>query len=86
MNHGKFGLPPTVSCVLESEGGGILTRVASRAGNIVYGNADAGMALMEAFRANVQGNSFEDNTYGIRLSVGCADNVFKGNDIIGSSK
>lgn len=66
--------------------GCILTRVAFRAGNTVYGHGDAGMAVMESFRADVQGNSFEDNTYGIRLSVGSADNVFKGNDIIGSSK
>lgn len=55
-------------------------------GNTVYDNADAGLALMESFRADVYDNTFKDNKYGIRLSVGCADNVFVDNDIIGSSK
>ena len=44
------------------------------------------MALMESFNADVSNNKFEDNKYGIRLSVGCADNVFSKNDITGSDK
>ncbi|CAN0523949.1 unnamed protein product, partial [Scytosiphon promiscuus] len=55
-------------------------------GNYIHGNGDAGMAMMESFNADVTDNVFEDNKYGIRLSVGCADNVFAKNDITGSSK
>ncbi|CAN0513274.1 unnamed protein product, partial [Scytosiphon promiscuus] len=54
--------------------------------NYVHDNGDAGMALMETFNADVSNNKFEDNKYGVRLSVGCADNVFSKNDITGSSK
>ncbi|CAN0586398.1 unnamed protein product, partial [Laminaria digitata] len=31
-------------------------------------------------------NTFENNKYGIRMSVGCGDNVFSKNVISGSSK
>ena len=55
-------------------------------GNYVHGNADAGMALMEVFNAKVSQNTFKDNKYGIRLSVGCADNVFSNNKITDSKK
>lgn len=44
------------------------------------------MALMEVFNAKVSKNTFEDNKYGIRLSVGCADNTFSNNKVTGSSK
>ncbi|CAM9714410.1 unnamed protein product, partial [Laminaria digitata] len=55
-------------------------------GNYVHDNGDAGMALMEVFNASVSNNIFEDNKYGIRLSVGCADNVFSNNHISNSTK
>lgn len=55
-------------------------------GNTVYDNADAGLALMEAFDAEVYDNTFRDNKYGIRLSVGCANNVFKNNKLLDSTK
>lgn len=55
-------------------------------GNYVHGNGDAGMALMEAFNATVSNNVFEDNKYGVRLSVGSANNVFADNNITGSTK
>ena len=42
--------------------------------------------MMESFDADVSNNVFEGNTYGIRLSVGCADNVFSANVISDSSK
>lgn len=41
---------------------------------------------MEVFNAKVSQNTFEDNKYGIRLSVGCADNVFSNNKINDSKK
>lgn len=56
------------------------------ADNYVHGNGDAGMALMETFKASVTDNVFEGNKYGIRLSVGCADNVFANNNITDSIK
>ncbi|CAN0450719.1 unnamed protein product, partial [Scytosiphon promiscuus] len=54
--------------------------------NNVYGNADAGMAMMESFNADVSDNTFDNNKYGVRLSVGCADNVFKNNIFSDSSE
>ncbi|CAM9431716.1 unnamed protein product, partial [Laminaria digitata] len=54
--------------------------------NYVHGNGDAGMALMETFNADVSNNIFENNKYGIRLSVGCADNVFSNNLVSESTK
>ena len=42
--------------------------------------------MMESFNAVVSDNTFENNNYGVRLSVGCADNVFKHNFIAGSSE
>ena len=55
-------------------------------GNYAHDNGDAGMALMEIVNAEVSDNVFEDNTYGVRLSVGCADNVFTNNVFSGSEK
>ena len=43
------------------------------------------MALMESFNADVSGNTFENNKYGVRLCVGCADNKFVQNVISGST-
>lgn len=37
------------------------------------------MALLESSYAEVSDNVFEDNKYGVRVSVGCADNVFTNN-------
>ena len=54
--------------------------------NYVHDNGDAGMALLESFGAEVSGNTFEDNKYGVRLSVGCGNNVFSNNVISGSSQ
>ena len=44
------------------------------------------MALMGVFNSDVSGNTFEKNKYGVRLSVGCADNVFSNNKISDSTK
>ena len=55
-------------------------------GNYVHDNGDAGMALMEIVNAEVSDNVFEDNKYGVRLSVGSANNVFADNNITGSTK
>ena len=55
-------------------------------GNYAHDNGDAGMAMMESFNADVSDNVFENNKYGIRMSVGCADNVFSDNLITGSTR
>ncbi|CAM9370073.1 unnamed protein product [Laminaria digitata] len=55
-------------------------------GNYVHDNGDAGMAMMESFNADVSDNVFENNKYGFRMSVGCADNVFSNNVISGSTR
>ncbi|CAN0073378.1 unnamed protein product, partial [Sphacelaria rigidula] len=47
--------------------------------NNVHDNGDAGMALLEISRAVVEDNTFTNNKYGVRLSVGCADNKFENN-------
>lgn len=47
--------------------------------NHCYDNGDAGMAMLESFSAEVSENKFENNKYGVRMSVGCADNVFTNN-------
>lgn len=56
------------------------------AGNYVHDNGDAGLAMLEAFGAQVFDNVFKNNTYGIRLSVGSAHNVFHRNEVIDSIK
>ena len=64
-----------------------LTSVYARfAGNHVYNNDDAGLAMLESFNADVSDNIFEDNLYGVRMSVGCANNVISNNEIKGSGK
>ena len=55
-------------------------------GNYVHDNGDAGLAMMESFNADVSGNTFENNKYGFRMSVGCADNVFSDNLIVDSTR
>ncbi|CAM9491122.1 unnamed protein product, partial [Laminaria digitata] len=55
-------------------------------GNYVHDNGDAGMALMESFNADVSDNVFENNKYGVRMSVGCGDNVFSDNVISDSTR
>ena len=60
-----------------------LTRTA---GNYVHDNGDAGLAMMESFDAKVSDNIFENNKYGVRISVGCGRNVFSNNVISGSTK
>ncbi|CAN0448441.1 unnamed protein product, partial [Ectocarpus fasciculatus] len=50
-------------------------------GNYVHDNGDAGLAMLESFNADVSENTFENNKYGVRFSVGCADNVFSNNTI-----
>ena len=44
------------------------------------------MAMLESFRADVSENTFENNKYGVRFSVGCGDSVFTDNEFIDSSK
>ncbi|CAM9879543.1 unnamed protein product, partial [Sphacelaria rigidula] len=51
------------------------------ADNNVYDNGDAGMALMESSRAEVSGNIFTNNKYGVRLSVGCSENRIEDNAV-----
>ncbi|CAM9570770.1 unnamed protein product, partial [Hapterophycus canaliculatus] len=55
-------------------------------GNIVYDNADAGLAMLESFGAQVTDNKFENNLYGVRMSVGCAFNTIADNKILDSTK
>ena len=42
--------------------------------------------MMESFNADVSHNVFENNKYGVRISVGCGRNVFYSNLISGSTK
>lgn len=42
--------------------------------NVVYGSSDAGIALVETMRTIVTGNTVSDGKWGIRLSIGAADN------------
>lgn len=52
----------------------------------MYSNGDAGLALLEAYNADVSDNIFENNKYGIRFSVGSKDNRFSSNFISNSTK
>ena len=54
--------------------------------NYVHDNGDAGLAMMESFDADVSDNIFENNKYGVRLSVGSGRNVFSKNVISGSTR
>ena len=55
-------------------------------GNYVHDNGDAGIALLESFGAHVSENTFANNKYGVRFSVGCGDNVFFNNTMFNSTK
>lgn len=44
------------------------------------------MALMEIFDSVISDNVFENNKYGVRMSVGCANNVFENNLFSNSDK
>ena len=66
--------------------GGFLCAWINISGNYVHENGDAGMALMESFNADVSDNTFEKNKYGVRMSVGCADNFFSQNIMENSTK
>ncbi|CAM9671794.1 unnamed protein product [Choristocarpus tenellus] len=47
--------------------------------NNVYSNGDAGLAIMESFDLNVHHNTFSNNKYGVRISVGGGTNLIKKN-------
>ncbi|CAN0397213.1 unnamed protein product, partial [Hapterophycus canaliculatus] len=53
--------------------------------NYVHDNADAGLALMESFGADIHDNIIENCKYGIRLSLGSAYNNIYDNSFDGSS-
>ncbi|CAM9942410.1 unnamed protein product [Ascophyllum nodosum] len=55
-------------------------------GNYVHDNGDAGMAFLESFNATVSNNTFENNKYGVRFSVGSADSYFTDNAILNNTK
>lgn len=74
------------SIIVNSIRHSVLRFPGGRPDNLVYNNADAGLAMMESFNADVRRNKFKRNKYGIRLSVGCADNVFRKNVIRKSTK
>lgn len=71
QSRGSHSTTPTFTCT---------------AGNYVHNNGDAGLALMESFNADVSDNIFENNTYGVRISVGCSHNCFYKNVISDSVK
>ncbi|CAN0067101.1 unnamed protein product [Ectocarpus sp. 6 AP-2014] len=54
--------------------------------NHCYGNGDAGMAMLESSNAEISGNIFEGNKYGIRMSVGCRDNFVSNNTMTNTSQ
>ncbi|CAM9370594.1 unnamed protein product, partial [Hapterophycus canaliculatus] len=54
--------------------------------NYVYNNGDAGLAMLESSNAEISGNVFEDNKYGVRMSVGCTDNLVTNNTFSNTSK
>ncbi|CAM9200699.1 unnamed protein product [Ectocarpus fasciculatus] len=53
--------------------------------NRIWNNGDAGIALMESFNADIYDNTIENCKYGIRLSVGSADNDIHDNTFDSSS-
>eukprot|EP00752_Nemacystus_decipiens_P007150 g6403.t1 len=55
-------------------------------GNYVHDNGDAGIAMLESFNAHVSENTFANNKYGVRFSVGCGDNLFFNNTMFNSTK
>lgn len=56
------------------------------ADNHCYDNGDAGMAMLESSNADISGNVFEGNKYGIRMSVGCTENLVTNNTFSNTSK
>lgn len=61
-----------------------------RIGNTVYNMQDAGLAMLESFDAKIHDNTFTDVKYGIRISLGGAnnevyDNTFENCDTCESS-
>lgn len=56
------------------------------AGNNVHDNGDAGLAMLESFNTVVSDNTFKNNKYGVRMSVGCGNNTIRKNIISGSTK
>ena len=53
--------------------------------NHVHDNKDAGIAMLESFNADIHDNTIENCKYGIRLSVGSADNKIYDNTFDSSS-
>ncbi|CAM9939118.1 unnamed protein product [Scytosiphon promiscuus] len=91
-NNGKHGIIASKRCdhvviqdnkVDTSGGSGIMLHRSCDdseiTGNVVYGSADAAVALVETSRVLVSGNVFGDNKWGARLTVGASDNVFVDN-------
>lgn len=56
-----------------------------RADNYVHDNGDAGIALLESFGAEIYDNTIENCKYGIRLSLGSANNDIHDNTFDASS-
>ena len=56
------------------------------ADNYVHDNLDAGIAMLESFGAEIYDNRIENCKYGIRLSLGCADNDIHDNTFDASSQ
>eukprot|EP00903_Cladosiphon_okamuranus_P020616 g18926.t1 len=54
--------------------------------NHCYNNGDAGMAMLESSNAEISGNVFEGNKYGIRMSVGCTENMVYNNTFSNTTK
>eukprot|EP00752_Nemacystus_decipiens_P012441 g11022.t1 len=54
--------------------------------NYCYNNGDAGVAMLESSNADISGNVFENNKYGIRMSVGCTENMVYNNSFYNTSK
>ncbi len=54
-------------------------------GNLAEGNANAGFAIMDSHGNVVRDNVARGNLYGIRFSVGAADNLIEGNTIADNS-
>lgn len=44
------------------------------------------MAMLESSNAEISGNVFEGNKYGIRMSVGCRDNFVYNNTMTNTSQ
>lgn len=61
----------------------LFTRTAD---NHCYNNGDAGLAMLESSNAEISDNVFENNKYGVRMSVGCTDNLVSNNTFSNTSK